>query len=134
MQDFINARVKGREWFRPLAPIVLADAAPSVFEIDRPSPFMQVAARVRPSHASKLPAITHVDGTARLQTVEPESAPLLHAILERFASRTGCPVLLNTSLNGKGDPIVETADEALECLRTTAMHAVVLPPFVVRKR
>jgi carbamoyltransferase len=133
MQDFINSRVKGREWFRPLAPIVLAEAASTVFCIDRPSPFMQFAARVRPEHAAALPAITHVDGSARLQTVDSETTPMLRAILELFASRTGCPVLLNTSLNGKGDPIVETPDEALACLRSTAMHALVIPPFVVRK-
>jgi carbamoyltransferase len=94
---------------------------------------MQFAARVRPEHAAALPAITHVDGSARLQTVDSETTPMLRAILELFASRTGCPVLLNTSLNGKGDPIVETPDEALACLRSTAMHALVIPPFVVRK-
>ncbi len=134
MQDHINARVKGREWFRPLAPLVLLEAASTIFDIDRPAPFMQLAADVRPEYRASLPAITHVDGTARLQTVEPENTPLLHAILDRFASRTGCPVLLNTSLNGKGDPVVEQPEEALACLATTGMHALAMPPYLVRKR
>lgn len=134
MQDHINFNVKGREWFRPLAPVVLADAAPQIFDIDRPSPFMQVAADVRPEYREQLPAITHVDGTARLQSVEPENTPFLHALLTRFEERTGCPVLLNTSLNGKGDPLTETPSDSIECFRTTQMHALVLPPFLVRKR
>ncbi|MCW2952293.1 MAG: carbamoyltransferase [Conexibacter sp.] len=134
MQDHINSKVKGREWFRPLAPIVLLDAAPEIFEIDRPAPFMQFAAGVRPEYRARLPAITHVDGTARLQTVERASNPLLHALLTRFEERTGCPVLLNTSLNGQGDPLTETPADALDCFRTTEMHALVMPPFLVRKR
>ncbi|MDQ4025418.1 MAG: carbamoyltransferase, partial [Actinomycetota bacterium] len=134
MQDHINFNVKGREWFRPLAPIVLLDAAPAIFDIDRPSPFMQLAADVRPEYREQLPAITHIDGTARLQSVEAENTPFLHALLRRFEERTGCPVLLNTSLNGKGDPLTETPADSLECFRSTAMHALVLPPFLVRKR
>jgi carbamoyltransferase len=134
MQDYINFKVKGREWFRPLAPIVLQEAAPRIFDIDRPAPFMQFAAEVRPEHREQLPAITHVDATARLQSVEPENTPFLHALLTRFEERTGCPVLLNTSLNGKGDPLTETPADSLATFRTTAMHALALPPFLVRKR
>jgi len=134
MQEFINRHVKGRELFRPLAPTVLAEAASRIFDVDRPAPFMQYAADVRPEHRAALPAITHVDGTARLQTVEEAQAPFLYALLKRFEARTGCPVLLNTSLNAKGDPLVETAAEALACFETTAMHAVVMPPYLVRKR
>ncbi len=95
---------------------------------------MQFATDVRPEQREKLPAITHVDGSARIQTVEPKNTPFLHAILDRFASQTGTPVLLNTSLNGKGDPVVETPEEALVCLTTTDMHALVMPPYVIRKR
>jgi carbamoyltransferase len=133
MRDFINSRVKGREWFRPLAPIVLAEAAPRIFDIDRPAPFMQLAADVRPEFRELLPAITHVDGTARLQTVDAENTPFLHALLSRFEARTGCPVLLNTSLNGPGDPLTETPAHSLATFRRTAMHALVLPPFLVTK-
>ena len=134
MRDHINFNVKGREWFRPLAPIVLADAAPAIFDIDRPAPFMQFAADVHPEYRDELPAITHVDATARLQSVDAGNTPFLHALLTRFERRTGCPVLLNTSLNGQGDPLTETPADSLACFRSTAMHALVLPPFLVRKR
>ncbi len=133
MRDHINFHVKGREWFRPLAPIVLADQAQRIFDIDRPERFMQFAADVRPEFRARLPAITHVDGTARLQSVDAENHPFLHALLTRFHGRTGCPVLLNTSLNGKGDPLTETPAHSLATFRTTAMHALALPPFLVRK-
>jgi carbamoyltransferase len=134
MRDFINFRVKGREWFRPLAPLVLADAAPTIFDVDRPAPYMQLAVDVRAEHREGLPAITHVDGTARIQTVEPEHTPFLHALLAAFAERTGCPVLINTSLNGKGDPLTEMPEDSLACVTGTAMHVLVLPPYLVRKR
>jgi carbamoyltransferase len=133
MRDFVNFRVKGREWFRPLAPLVLADAAPTIFDVDRPAPFMQLAIDVRPEHRDALPAITHVDGTARIQTVEPSTTPFLHALLTAFRDRTGCPVLINTSLNGKGDPLTETPEDSIACLTGTQMHALVMPPFLIRK-
>ncbi|GAA1788432.1 carbamoyltransferase [Planosporangium flavigriseum] len=134
MQRFINSHVKGREWFRPLAPIVLANAAATIFDVDRPAPFMQYAADVRPAYRAALPAITHVDGSARLQTVEDENTPFLYELLHAFAARTGVPVLLNTSLNRKGDPLVETPQEALTCLQQTSMHALAMPPYLVRKQ
>lgn len=134
MRDFINFRVKGREWFRPLAPLVLAEAAPMIFDVDRPAPFMQLAIDVRPGYREGLPAITHVDGTARIQTVEAERTPFLHALLTAFAERTGSPVVINTSLNGKGDPLTETPEDSLACLTGTEMHALVMYPYLVRKR
>lgn len=134
MRDFINFQVKGREWFRPLAPLVLAEAASTIFDVDRPAPFMQLATDVRPEHRAALPAITHVDGTARIQTVEPGGTPFLHALLAAFAARTGCPVLLNTSLNGKGDPLTETPADSMACLTGTELHAMAMPPYLVRKR
>lgn len=134
MQDFINSQVKGREWFRPLAPLVLADAAPRIFDIDRPAPFMQIATDVREEYRAELPAITHVDGTARIQTVEQVHTPLLFELLTAFEARTSCPVLLNTSLNGKGDPLAETPEDSLECLTKTSMHALVMPPYLLTKR
>ena len=134
MQDFINFHVKGREWFRPLAPLVLADHAERIFDVDRPAPFMQYAADVRPDFRELLPAITHVDATARLQTVEPVNTPFLHALLTEFAARTGTPVLLNTSLNGPGDPLTETPQDSLTTLANTWMHALAMPPYLVRKK
>jgi carbamoyltransferase len=134
MQDFINFEVKGREWFRPLAPLVLADHAERLFAVDRPAPFMQYAADVRAEFRAEYPGITHVDGTARLQTVEPRATPFLYELLAAWHRRTGSPVLINTSLNGPGDPLTETPEQSLDTLRKTNLHALVLPPYLVRKR
>jgi carbamoyltransferase len=134
MQDYINFEVKGREWFRPLAPLVLAEHAQRIFDVDRPAPFMQYAADVRPEYRSQFPGITHVDGTARLQTVEPVNTPFLHTLLTAWYARTGSPVLINTSLNGPGDPLTETPEQSVETLRKTNMHALALPPYLLRKR
>ncbi len=134
MQDYINFEVKGREWFRPLAPLVLAEHAARIFDVDRPAPFMQYAADVRPAYREQLPGITHVDGSARLQTVEPVNTPFLHALLTAWHARTGSPVLINTSLNGPGDPLTETPEDSIRTLRTTNMHALAMPPYLIRKR
>ena len=134
MQDYVNYRVKGREWFRPLAPLVLAEHAERIFDVDRPAPFMQYAADVRPEHRAEYPGITHVDGTARLQTVEPVGTPLLHALLQAWCDRTGSPVLINTSLNGPGDPLTETPQDSVATLQKTELHALAMPPYLVRKR
>lgn len=134
IRDWINARVKEREWFRPLAPVVLLEHADEYFDIRRPSPFMQYAAPVQPQAAERIPAVTHVDCTARLQTVGEGDDPFLRALLQGFAARTGVPVLLNTSFNRKEEPIVETPAEALRSFRNTPMHALAMPPYLVRKR
>ncbi|QYC45629.1 Decarbamoylnovobiocin carbamoyltransferase [Nonomuraea coxensis DSM 45129] len=133
IQDYVNYEVKGREWFRPLAPLVLAEHAQRFFDVDRPAPFMQYAVDVRPECRELLPGITHVDGTTRLQTVEPGRTPFLHALLTRWYERTGLPVLINTSLNGPGRPLTETPEHSIDTLRTTGMHALVMPPYLIRK-
>ena len=134
MRDWINARVKDRELFRPLAPIVLLEHAERFFDMRRPSPFMQFAAPVRPEAARRIPAVTHVDGTARLQTVGPGDDPYLRAVLQAFHARSGVPVLLNTSFNRREEPIVETPAQAVESFRRTPLHALAMPPYLVRKR
>lgn len=134
LRDYINAEVKGREWFRPLAPLVLADHAARIFDVDRPAPFMQYAAAVRDRYRVLYPGITHVDGTARLQTVEARHTPLLHDLLLRWYARTGAPVLVNTSLNGPGAPLTETPAESVATLRETGLHALAMPPYLIRKR
>ena len=134
MRDWINDKVKLREWFRPLAPVVLLEHADHYFNVCQASPFMQYAAPVRPEMAGVVPAITHVDCTARLQKVGPDDDPFLRALLHAFNQRTGVPVLLNTSFNGKDEPIVETPTEALDTFRQPPMHPLVMPPFVLRKR
>jgi carbamoyltransferase len=133
MRDWINSEVKLREWFRPLAPVVLLEHAERYFDIPQPSPFMQYAAPVRAEAATIIPAVTHVDGTARLQTVGPDDDPFLRRLLLHFAERSGVPVLLNTSFNGKDEPIVETPAEALATFRATPMHALAMPPYLIRK-
>lgn len=134
MRDGINLMIKRREWFRPLAPVVLLEAAEAYFEVRRPVPFMQYAAPVRSRAAQLIPAVTHVDGSARLQTVGEDDDPFLRALLIEFQARTGLPVLLNTSFNRKEEPIVETPAEALATFRSTPLHALVMPPFLVRKQ
>jgi carbamoyltransferase len=110
-RDRLNDEVKFREWFRPYAPVVLAERAGDYFDLDQPSPFMLIVADVRKPES--IPAVTHVDGTARVQTLERETNPQLHQVLERFDAATGCPVLLNTSFNVAGQPIVETPEDAV---------------------
>ena len=134
MRDWINDKVKLREWFRPLAPVVLLEHADHYFNVANPSPFMQYAAPVRPDATPTVPAITHIDCTARLQTVGPADDALLYSLLGAFEQRTGVPVLLNTSFNGKEEPIIETPAKAMETFRNTPMHVLAMPPYVIRKR
>ncbi len=134
MRNWINARVKQREWFRPLAPVVLLERAAEFFDLQRPAPFMQFAVPVHAAAAASIPAVTHVDCTARLQTVGPDDDPLLRALLCAFELRTGVPVLLNTSFNRRDEPIVETPAEALASFRDTPLHALLMPPYLVRKK
>jgi carbamoyltransferase len=134
VRDWINAQVKEREWFRPLAPVVLLERAQEFFDIRGPSPFMQFAAPVHPQAAARIPAVTHVDGTARLQTVGEQDDPFLRALVQAFAERTGVPVVLNTSYNGKDEPIVETPQQALDSFRRMPMHALAMHPYLIRKR
>lgn len=134
MRDWINARVKEREWFRPLAPVVAEERAAQYFDLRAPSPFMQFAVPVRTSMMPLLAAVTHIDGTARLQTVGPSDDPLLRTLLAGFEVRTGVSVLLNTSFNGRDEPIVETPQEALAAFRRLPLHGLAMPPYLVTKR
>jgi carbamoyltransferase len=134
MRDWINASVKEREWFRPLAPVVLAERANAYFALTHPSPYMQWAVPATPAARERVPAVVHVDGTSRVQTVGADGDPLLRAILERFDALTGVPVVLNTSLNRKEEPIVETPQEALATFRATPIHVLAMPPFLAHKR
>jgi carbamoyltransferase len=126
IKERINKCIKGREWFRPLAPSALEETAARYFVIDRPVQFMQFAVDV--------PAITHVDGTARLQTVSPRDDQFFHSLLKRFEARTGIGVLLNTSFNGQNEPIVETYSEAIQCFKANDIDVLVIPPFLIRKQ
>lgn len=134
IRDWINSKVKQREWFRPLAPVVLLEDADRYFDMERASPFMQFAAPVRATATDIIPAVTHVDNTARLQTVGARDDPFLRSVLALFGARTGVPVLLNTSFNGQDEPIVETPFEAIRAFRRMPMHALAMPPYLVTKR
>ncbi|MES2751818.1 MAG: carbamoyltransferase C-terminal domain-containing protein [Pseudomonadota bacterium] len=133
MKDILNSRVKHRQPFRPFAPIVLYDRAKEIFEGEEDSPFMLIAKNVRPEWRDKIPAIVHVDGTARVQTVREETNPALYRLLKEFEALTGVPVLINTSFNVKGEPIVETPRDAVICFLTTGIDHLVLHDTLVSK-
>lgn len=133
-KDRLNARVKHRQAFRPFAPAVPLELADAWFEPGPPSPHMLLVRRVRPDRATLVPAIVHTDGTARLQTVEERHDPLFHRLLHAFGAATGVPVLVNTSFNVKGEPIVETPLDALLCFLATDMDVLVLGDRIVEKR
>jgi len=133
MKDILNSRVKHRQAFRPFAPIVLAERMKDIFEGDHDSPFMLMAKPVRPEWRDKIPAIVHVDGTARVQTVREETNPILYRLLKEFDALTGVPVLINTSFNIKGEPIVETPRDAVACFLTTGVDNLIIHDTVVSK-
>lgn len=125
MKEIVNARIKFREPFRPFAPSVIAGRAGEYFEHAGANPFMTRVCPVRPEMRDVIPAVTHVDGTARVQTVERESCPLYWNLIDAFRELTGVPVVLNTSFNVKGQPIVNTPAEAAETFLRTSLDALV---------
>jgi len=133
MKDLLNSRVKHRQAFRPFAPIVLAERASEVFEGDEDSPFMLLAKRVRPEWQDKIPAIVHVDGTARVQTIRQEHNERLYMLLKEFEKITGIPVLLNTSFNIRGEPIVETPADAMKCFLSTGIDYLAMHDTLIEK-
>jgi carbamoyltransferase len=132
MKDILNARIKHREKFRPFAPSVLVEATGDYFDQTYPDPFMIKVYNVLPEKRAEVPAITHVDGTGRLQTVDRQHAPLYWALINAFGQRTGTPVVLNTSFN-ENEPIVCTPEEAVDCFLRTKMDALVMGNFLVVK-
>jgi carbamoyltransferase len=133
MKDHLNARVKHREAFRPFAPIAMQEHAAECFDADFPVPYMLFNTSVRESVRAKLPAITHADGSGRLQTVSRDDTPLLHTLLAEIRRRDGVGVLLNTSFNDNGEPIVETVEDAVRCFRGTNIDALVCGDAVLEK-
>ena len=144
MQLKMNLKIKFRESFRPFAPAVLSEDADAWFELPTPSPYMLLVANLRPEHRlacadaadaapgtgalnlprSSVPAITHVDNSARVQTVDAGTTPRFHALLTEFKRRTGCPILINTSFNVRGEPIVCTPEDAFSCFMATGIDAL----------
>ena len=132
MKDVLNQRIKHREMFRPFAPSILEEATGEYFERTHPSPFMTFAYSVRPEKRAAIPAPTHVDGTARLQTVSRRTNPLYWKLIRAFGDLTGVPVVVNTSFNDN-EPIVCRPEEALDCFLRTRMDVLVMGNFVLRK-
>ena len=138
MKDIVNAKIKFREPYRPFAPSVLAECAERYFELPNacqhyPARYMLYVVPVKPAAHSTLPAITHVDGTGRLQTVFKEQSPRYYKLIERFGQATGVPVVLNTSFNLKGEPIVTTPANAFHTFKTSEMDTLVLENFLIEK-
>jgi carbamoyltransferase len=133
MKDTLNARVKFREYFRPFAPVVLEHEAARWFGLDHPTPYMLEAHPVPAETAPLLGAVTHVDGTARVQTIRREQNALYYDVVEAFGRRTGVPVLVNTSFNIRGEPVVNTVAEALRCYFTTDLDALAIGAFLLVK-
>jgi carbamoyltransferase len=137
-RDRINRDIKFREEFRPFAPVVMCEAADSFFELPpggaRLARFMSGVFPVRPEWRERLAAVTHVDGSARVQVLERDMAPRLYALLDAYGRRTGVPVLLNTSLNVAGEPIVTSALEGYSTFRRCGLDALVAGSTLVLKR
>jgi carbamoyltransferase len=132
MKDILNARVKHREKFRPFAPSILMEAVGDYFDQTYPDPFMIKVYNVLEHKRKEIPAVTHIDGTGRLQTVEKQQNPLYWQLIKEFENLTGVPVVLNTSFN-ENEPIVCRPEEALECFSRTKMDALALGNYLVRK-
>ena len=131
MKDILNAKIKHRESFRPFAPSILEEYASEYFEIDVPSPYMLMVAPVK--KPKEIPAVTHVDGTGRLQTVSKNTNPLYYDLISEFKKITGVPVIINTSMNVMGEPIVNTPEQAYQMIVKTDMDCIVMGNNLVRK-
>jgi carbamoyltransferase len=127
--------IKGREQFRPVAPMVLAERAKDLFEAGPfPSPYMLFTHQVRNGWQGRIPAVTHVDGSARIQTIDRHDEPLLHRCISAFERRTGLPAIVNTSLNTAGRPMVDDPRDALECFGSSPIDLLAIGPFLVRRQ
>lgn len=134
MKDILNSRVKFRESFRPFTPSVLAERSREFFEMDVDSPFMLLAVYVKPGKAKLVPAITHVDNTARVQTVTRDVNERYYDLIKAFDKRTGIPMVLETSFNVAGEPIVETPSDAIRCFLSTDIDVLCIDRFILTKK
>jgi carbamoyltransferase len=131
-QSVVNLKIKFRESFRPFAPTILEDLTGEYFDFSHPSPFMLFVTNVRPDKRI-IPAVTHVDGSARLQTISRKQNPLYYDLIAEFDRQTGCPVIINTSFNVRGEPIVCTPEDAWRCFMRTEMDCLVIGSFIMEK-
>lgn len=133
MKDIINARVKFRESFRPFAPSVLWEYQKDYFDLDIPSPYMLMVADIWPRMREKIPAVTHIDGTGRIQTVIKEMNPKYYKLIENFYKITNVPIVLDTSFNVKGEPIVETPGDAIRCFLGSNFDELYIDTILITK-
>ena len=133
MKDYLNKRVKFREAFRPFAPAVLNDYLGEYFDSQQESPHMLIACKIKEGKRDLIPAVIHVDDSARVQTVSSNNNFRFNKLLKFFYNLTDCPVLLNTSFNVKGQPIVNTPDQAIKCFLSTRIDCLVLGDYILRK-
>jgi carbamoyltransferase len=134
MKDVLNSKVKHREWYRPFAPVVRTEEANAYFEVLEESPYMSFAFKVRDEWQTKLSSVTHVDGTARVQTLRRDDNPWLYGLLGKFRAKTGHGVLLNTSFNVNGQPILSTVKEAFQILTTTQLDGILIQDNLFLKK
>lgn len=132
MKDTVNLKIKFRETFRPFAPAVLEEECSNFFNLDRDSPFMLLVAPVRQDRRT-IPSVTHVDGSARIQTINENQDPLFYSLIKEFQRLTGVPAIINTSFNVRGEPIVCTPEDAWRCFMRTKMDSLVIGPFFLEK-
>ncbi len=132
-KDVVNLKIKFRESFRPFAPTVLEERISEYFEIDRPSPYMLLVAPVR-EEKRIIPSVTHIDHSARIQSINREQNPLYYDLIKEFDRRTGVPVIINTSFNVRGEPIVCTPEDAYRCFMRTHMDYLVMGPYLLDKK
>jgi len=130
-KERLDQEIKRREWFRPYSPSVLAECADEYFEMNGPSPYMLQAVMARPEKRAEIAGVVHIDGTARVQTVEQGVEPRYYRLISEFRRRTGVPVVLNTSLNGYGEPMVETPDDAIATLKSMGLDALAIGDWLV---
>jgi len=133
MTGHINSDIKGREWYRPFAPAVLFDKQSEVFESDVYSPFMLVTTEVKPEWRHKIPAVVHIDNSARHQSVTEDNNPKFYQLIKSFYQKTGVPVLLNTSFNGPSEPIIESPSDAIKTMMDRKLDYLVLNNFLVKR-
>lgn len=134
MKDIVNKRVKFRESFRPFAPSVLWEYQKEYFDLDIPSPYMLMVSDIWPKKRSVIPAVTHVDGTGRLQTVIKDLNPKYYKLIETFYKITGVPIVLDTSFNVKGEPIVETPEDAINCFLGSNFDELYIEDIIIVKK
>jgi carbamoyltransferase len=133
MKDRVNARVKHREPFRPFAPAIKLESVHEYFETDEPAPFMLRVHRFKPEMGEKVPAVTHVDNTGRVQTIDRKINRRFWNVIDEFEGLTGIPIILNTSFNIQGEPIVCTPDDAISCFLGTDIDVLILGDFIAEK-